>query len=272
MAGKLSKFLLFTAAAGAAAAGAYYYLQNKNASKYDDLDEDDDFDDFSDDLDEDDDDDSSRSYVDLNPDKVVETVIHAAEDCGCGCGGCHAADDETEEAEITETAETAQDTKVDTDKKTDVKNESNRKTDFYAGPEGIATSLDEYDAYIKNIKETELFLPDEYYEKLNKEIHKSYQAPNTREVYRRLGNTSNKIETSVIISDEFGRIKYRIDYTTHGRDLAHTNPHIHEFVGSRGKGDYHISELRYFEDESTGKMRLGKANNNGTYRWLDMEE
>ena len=124
----------------------------------------------------------------------------------------------------------------------------------------------------KSGRETELFLPDEYYEKLNKDIHREYQAPNTKEVYRRLGNTSNEIETSIVISDEFGRIRYRIDYSTHGRDLSHTNPHIHEFVGSTGKGDYHISELRYFIDESTGKMRPGKANNDGTYRWLDTEE
>ncbi|MCI6553288.1 MAG: hypothetical protein MR430_07135 [Lachnospiraceae bacterium] len=84
MAGKFSRLLLFTAAAGAVAAGAYYYLQNKNASKYDELDEDDDFDDFSEELDEDEGADSSRSYVDLNPEKntdgnnTAETAENAA--------------------------------------------------------------------------------------------------------------------------------------------------------------------------------------------------
>lgn len=29
------------------------------------------------------------------------------------------------------------------------------------------------------------------------------------------------------------------------------------------------NELRYFIDEATGKMRLGKANNDGTFRWLE---
>ncbi len=120
-----------------------------------------------------------------------------------------------------------------------------------------------------NNAETELFLPDEYYENLNKKIQYGYQEPNTREVYRRLGNTSHDVETSVVISDEFGRIKYRIDYSTHGNDIAHTNPHIHEFMGNVTKGDYHIREIRYFIDETTGIMRPGRANNDGTYNWLD---
>ena len=68
-------------------------------------------------------------------------------------------------------------------KRTDVGNESNRKTDFYAGPEGIATSLDEYDAYIKNVKETELFLPDEYYQRLDDNIQNAIVARD-REVAR----------------------------------------------------------------------------------------
>ena len=117
--------------------------------------------------------------------------------------------------------------------------------------------------------ESELFLPDEYYENLNKNLQYGYQAPNTKEVYKRLGNTSHEIETSVVISDEFGRIKYRIDYSTHGNDVSHTNPHIHEFIGNTTKGKYSIQEKRYFLDESNGMMRCGKANNDGTYRWLD---
>lgn len=118
-------------------------------------------------------------------------------------------------------------------------------------------------------KETELCLPDEYYTNLNKDIQNGYQAPNTKQTYKRLGNTSHEVETSVVISDKYGRIQYRVDYSTHGNDLAHTNPHIHEFVGNTTKGDYQIRELRFFIDESTGKMRLGKANNNGTNNWLD---
>ena len=109
----------------------------------------------------------------------------------------------------------------------------------------------------------------EYYENLNKNLQYGYQAPNTKEVYKWLGNTSHEIETSVVISDEFGRIKYRIDYSTHGNDVAHTNPHIHEFIGNTTKGNYSIQEKRYFLDESNGMMRYGKANNDGTYRWLD---
>ena len=117
--------------------------------------------------------------------------------------------------------------------------------------------------------ETELFLPDEYYQSLNKDIQNGYQTPNTREVYKRLGNTSHEVETSIVISDEFGRIKYRIDYSTHGNNLAHTNPHIQEFVPNLTKANDYPSEIRYFLDSNTGKMRIGKANNDGTYNWLD---
>ena len=115
----------------------------------------------------------------------------------------------------------------------------------------------------------ELFLPDEYYENLNKNVQSGYQAPNTKKIYKRLGNTSHQVETSVFVSDEFGRIIYRIDYSTHGNDLAHTNPHIHEFVGSVTKGKYSISERKYFLDEVSKRMRLGVDNNNGGYNWLD---
>ena len=118
-------------------------------------------------------------------------------------------------------------------------------------------------------KETELFLPDEYYQNLNKDIQNGYQTPNTREVYKRLGNTSHEVETSIVISDEFGRIKYRIDYSTHGNNLAHTNPHIHEFVPNLTKANDYPSEIRYFFDSNTGKIRIGKSNNDGTYNWLD---
>lgn len=78
MAKKFGKFLMFTAVAGAIAAGAYYYLQNKNGSCSDDLD-DDDFDDFSDEPDDGpDQSDSARNYVDLNPEKVENSVCDAA--------------------------------------------------------------------------------------------------------------------------------------------------------------------------------------------------
>lgn len=81
--------------------------------------------------------------------------------------------------------------------------------------------------------------------------------------------TSHEVEISIVISDEFGRIKYRIDYSTHGNNLAHTDPHIHEFVPNVAKANDYPSEIRYFLDSNTGKMRIGKANNDGTYNWLD---
>ncbi|SEQ05946.1 hypothetical protein SAMN02910289_01145, partial [Lachnospiraceae bacterium RM5] len=153
---------------------------------------------------------------------------------------------------------------------------SNIKDDFGKNFKNISESIQSGDGGIVvedgifgGSETQELFLPDEYYENLNKNLQYGYQEPNTKEVYRRLGNTSHEIETSVVISDEFGRIKYRIDYSTHGNNMAHTNPHIHEFIGNTTKGNYSIQEKRYFLDENTGIMRHGKANGDGTYRWLD---
>lgn len=107
---------------------------------------------------------------------------------------------------------------------------------------------------IESGNETELFLPDEYYQNLNKDIQNGYQTPNTREVYKRLGNTSHEVETSIVISNEFGRIKYRINYSIHGNNLAHTNPHIHEFVPNLTKADDFPRKIKYFMDSNTGKM------------------
>ena len=121
----------------------------------------------------------------------------------------------------------------------------------------------------KSSIETQLFLPDKHYQDLNKNIQNKYQSPNTKEVYKRLGNTSHKVEISIVISDEFGRIKYRIDYSTHGNNFAHTNPHIHEFVPNLYKDNDYPSEIKYFLYSNTGKMRKGIANNDKTYNWID---
>ena len=126
------------------------------------------------------------------------------------------------------------------------------------------------DAFYRTMEDNpEPFLPEEYYRNLNKRSQFGYQEPNTREVYTRYGNTSHEIETSIIISDEYGRIKFRIDYSTHGRNESHTNPHIHEFSVDTNKGNYNITEIKYFLDKETGRMRLGRANGNGTYRWFE---
>ena len=143
--------------------------------------------------------------------------------------------------------------------------------DYYVGSgilvhNGCAT---ESNSNQNSDKETELFLPDEYYQNLNKDIQNGYQTPNTREVYKRLGNTSHEVETSIVISDEIGRIKYRVDYSTHGNNLAHTDPHIHEFIPNLTKVNNYPSEIKYFYDINTEQMRKGIANNDGTYNWLE---
>ena len=60
--------------------------------------------------------------------------------------------DNTNDKELSIDSQGSKKTSVDNQvsKNIDVKNESNRKTDFYAGPEGIAKSLDEYDEYTKS--------------------------------------------------------------------------------------------------------------------------
>ncbi|MBR6626418.1 MAG: hypothetical protein IKL04_00360, partial [Lachnospiraceae bacterium] len=80
MAGKLGKFMLFTAAVAAGAGAAFCYLKKKDAINEALFDEDDDFDDFSDDFDEDLD--FSQGYVHLSPDALhIETEDDTEDEC-----------------------------------------------------------------------------------------------------------------------------------------------------------------------------------------------
>ena len=76
MAGKLEKFLLFSATVGAVGAATYYYLKKHDHPVKHELDEEDDLDDFNEeDLDEET---NERNYVTLTPEKVTRTVKKAA--------------------------------------------------------------------------------------------------------------------------------------------------------------------------------------------------
>ena len=138
---------------------------------------------------------------------------------------------------------------------------------------GFISSLDiAFNSRNKFLSDVEPFLPDEYYEdmvngKRKKEKKKenyfpaiyqrAWQEPNTIKFLKRLGNGSHKIEISAWVSDEYGRLKYRIDFSNHGKPKCHTDLHIHEWYIKQVK-DFQLIEIKYFFDEETGRMRLGE--------------
>ncbi|MFM9278477.1 hypothetical protein [Paenibacillus jiagnxiensis] len=98
----------------------------------------------------------------------------------------------------------------------------------------------------------EPFLPDEYY----KNNYAPMQGtPGARVDFSRLGS-SGQIEKSRVIYDQAGKQKYRIDYSDHGNSAHHTNPHMHEYV-YQDAGKSVKSEIKYFMDFSTGRLRQG---------------
>ena len=109
-----------------------------------------------------------------------------------------------------------------------------------------------------NIDEEKPFLPEEYYtKKIEAEWTKDgvkyhyYQEPNTARITYRIGSRTHSFEKSVTVSDEFGRIKYRIDYSDHGMPEAHTNPHIHEYeINTSGTSNTEDGILFFPDDNS----------------------
>ncbi|WP_025721243.1 phage baseplate assembly protein V [Paenibacillus sp. 1-18] len=98
----------------------------------------------------------------------------------------------------------------------------------------------------------EPFLPDEYYKKNYAPMQGT---PGARIDFSRLGS-SGQIEKSRVIYDQAGKQKYRIDYSDHGNFAHHTNPHMHEYV-YQDAGKNVKSEIKYFMDFSTGRLRQG---------------
>ena len=69
-----------------------------------------------------------------------------------------------------------------------------------------------------------------------------YYTPNARiDWYKEHNGT---IEKSRVIYDYAGRQKYRVDYSTHGRN-DHSNPHLHERLYGRGYDATKGKEIRY---------------------------
>ena len=65
----------------------------------------------------------------------------------------------------------------------------------------------------------------------------------TRLDWFRVSGRTGRLETSRVIYDEFGRQRYRVDFTDHLRPGAHSNPHLHEYLYGPGYNSYR--ELRH---------------------------
>ncbi len=90
-----------------------------------------------------------------------------------------------------------------------------------------------------NSKETELFLPDEYYEKrLPSQVE-----PGTRYLpkYDQYGNLKQ-----IKMYDDYGREIIRVNYSNHGRPDVHSSPHWHEVIWNaiypKGKNIHHMQD------------------------------
>ena len=139
----------------------------------------------------------------------------------------------------------------------------------YVGPDvarlianGIVTALDiaknSRNSNVKNSSNglidgnsgnVDTFLPDSYYsKKIDSKTY--YQEPNTVCEFVRWGDHSNSWETSVIVSDDFGRIKYRIDYSDHNMPDVHTNPHIHIYELNTSGTNIHNDGIGWFSDDN----------------------
>jgi len=60
----------------------------------------------------------------------------------------------------------------------------------------------------------------------------------TRLDWIRVSGRTGRYETSRVIYDEFGRQRYRVDFTDHMRPKAHSNPHLHEYIYGPGYSPY----------------------------------
>lgn len=94
------------------------------------------------------------------------------------------------------------------------------------------------------------FLTEDYYQrKIDPNTY--YQEPNTSRTFIRWGEHSQSWKESIIVSDNYGRIKYRIDYSDHGMHNCHTNPHIHEYkINTSGTKMRNEDGLLWFSDDN----------------------
>ncbi|MCR4696701.1 MAG: hypothetical protein K5654_05245, partial [Lachnospiraceae bacterium] len=69
-----------------------------------------------------------------------------------------------------------------------------------------------------------------------------YNSPNSKMIFYKFHN--GVVEESLAIYDEFGRLKYRIDFSNHGY-YDHSVPHLHEYIYGHGYDPLYGKEIRY---------------------------
>lgn len=122
---------------------------------------------------------------------------------------------------------------------------------IYGGAKGLGFDKINVSNTSKNsFEKIEPFLPEDYYQrKIDPNTY--YQEPNTSRTFIRWGEHSKSWEKSIIVSDNYGRIKYRIDYSDHNMPDCHTNPHIHEYeINISGTKMRNEDGLLWFSDDN----------------------
>lgn len=95
----------------------------------------------------------------------------------------------------------------------------------------------------------EPFIPEEYY-KRKIDVDTFYQSPNTSMNYKIIGSRSNTWEDMTVVSDEFGRIKYRIDHSDHAMSNSHDPEHIHIFQVNTNGTSKHKDGIEWFSESN----------------------
>ena len=95
----------------------------------------------------------------------------------------------------------------------------------------------------------EPFLPEEYYRR-KIDVETFYQSPNTSMNYKIIGSHSNDWEDMTVVSDDFGRIKYRIDHSDHAMSSSHEAEHIHIFKINTNGTNLHKDGIEWFSESN----------------------
>ena len=108
-------------------------------------------------------------------------------------------------------------------------------------------------------KNQDPFMSEDYYEnyKIQAEWvkdgvkHYYYQEPNTTRITYRFDPRAHAWERSVTVSDNFGRINYRIDMGDHGMPESHSPIHIHKYEINTSGTSYSENGLPMFHNDNS---------------------
>ena len=111
---------------------------------------------------------------------------------------------------------------------------------------GQSKNLSVFDDYAKTP-----FLPDEYYAR-KIDVKNFYQEPNTAREFVRIGEHSRNWEKSITVSDNYGRLKYRIDCTDHGLPQDHLNirEHVHVYEINTDSPKTVKNGIKWYSDDN----------------------